>query len=122
MCLLAAACGGQEIDAADRGSASPDLVVANGEQLNGEQLNGAGMGINVAFTSFRGTVLEDGTPLDSASLEGTAFHGLAGSRQFAGADFRQVRFHAVAFDGTPVHLRIANLAQQAPPDDDVWTY
>jgi hypothetical protein len=137
MCLLAAACGGQEIDAADRGSASPDLVVANGEQLNGEQLNGeqlngeqlngeqlngAGMGINVAFTSFRGTVLEDGTPLDSASLEGTVFHGLAGSRQFAGADFRQVRFHAVAFDGTPVHLRIANLAQQAPPDDDVWTY
>src|SRR3954464_1741276 len=114
ICLLAAACGGQEIDAADRGAVSPDLVVGNGEQLNGEQLNGeqlngeqlngAGMGVNVAFTTFQGIVLGDGTPIDSASLQGTVFHGLAGSRELAGADFGQARFHAVTFDGTPVDL------------------
>jgi len=130
--LLAAACGGQEIDAADRQTVSPDLVVANGEQLNGEQLNGeqlngeqlngAGMGVNVAFTSLQGTVLEGGTLLDSTSLAGTVFHGSGRGHQFAGADFRLARFQAVAFDGTPVVLRIANIAQEAVPDDDVWTY
>src|SRR3954462_3706604 len=109
ICLLAAACGGQEIDAADRGAVSPDLVVANGEQLNGEQLNGeqlngeqlngAGMGINVAYTSFGGAVLEDGTRLDSASLAGTVFRGSGGQQKFAGADFARARFQAVTFDG-----------------------
>src|SRR3954454_23840492 len=111
LCVIASACGGQEIDTADR-SANTDLVVSNGEQLNGEQLNGeqlngeqlngAGMGVNIAFTSFAGIVLEDGTPLDSASLQGTVFHGLGSSREFAGDDFRQARFPARAFDGTPV--------------------
>src|SRR5256885_8994027 len=136
VCLVAAACGGQvpngSDDAADRESGSPQLVVANGEQLNGEQLNGeqlngeqlngAGMGVNIAFTSFQGTVLEDGTALDSASLQGTVFHGAGSGREFAADDFRQARFHAVAFDGAPVELRIGNIAQQAAPDDDVWTY
>ena len=58
LCVLASACGGQQIDAPDR-PANTDLVVSNGEQLNGEQLNGeqlngeqlngAGMGVNVCF-------------------------------------------------------------------------
>jgi hypothetical protein len=133
LCLFAAACGGQEIDgAADRGSAAPDLVVANGEQLNGEQLNGeqlngeqlngAGMGVNVAFTSLRGAVLEDGTGVDSVSLAGTAFQGSAGERVLSAADFARARFQAVTFDGSPVELRIASIGQEAPPDDDVWTY
>src|SRR2546430_16625749 len=130
ICFLAAACGGQEIDAPDRETASPDLVVANGEQLNGEQLNGeqlngeqlngAGMGVNVAFTSFKGAVVADGTPLDSAFLAGTVFHGSGGGHEFVGADFAQARFPAVAFDGTAVDLRIATLAQEPPPDGDVW--
>jgi hypothetical protein len=132
ICLFAAACGGQEIDAPDRGSASPDLVVANGEQLNGEQLNGeqlngeqlngAGMGINVAFTLLGGAILGDGTRLDSASLAGTVFRGSGGQQQFAGADFAGARFQAVTFDGAPVELRIASIGQEAPPDDDVSTY
>src|SRR3954449_9112712 len=100
LCVLASACGGQEIDTADR-SANTDLVVANGEQLNGEQLNGeqlngeqlngAGMGVNVAFASLQGALLADGTPLDAASLEGTVLHGVAGGREFAGSAFGQAR-------------------------------
>jgi hypothetical protein len=137
LCLAAFACS-QEMDAAGRGRAAPaDLVLANGEQLNGEQLNGEqlngeqlngeqlngpGMAVNVASTSFGGAVLGNGTPLDSTSLDGTMFHGSSAGNEFAGADFTLARFHAVAFDGSPVELRIASIAQKAPPDDDVWTY
>jgi hypothetical protein len=94
----------------------------NGEQLNGEQLNGAGMGVNVAFTSFGGAVRSDGTPLDSVSLQGTVFHGSAGGHELSGADFALARFQGVTFDGNPVDLRIADIAQEQAPDDDVWTY
>jgi hypothetical protein len=131
LCVLASACGGQEIDTADR-PANTDLVVSNGEQLNGEQLNGeqlngeqlngAGMGINVAYTLLGGAAIDGGTRLDSARLEGTVFHGVAGGHEFEGADFTRARFRAVTFDGTTVDLRIAGIAQEAPPDDDVWTY
>jgi len=132
LCVLASACGGQEADVADRSGAGSDLVVSNGEQLNGEQLNGeqlngeqlngAGMGVNVASTSFSGAAMEDGTPLESSWLEGTVFHGFANGHEFAGADFTHARFRATTFDGAPVELRVANFAQQTPPDDDVWTY
>jgi hypothetical protein len=132
ICVLASACGGQELDVADRGSTGSDLVTTNGEQLNGEQLNGeqlngeqlngAGMGVNVASASFSGAAMADRTPLESTWLEGTVFHGIASGHESSGADFTQAHFHAVTLDGAPVELRIASMAQEAPPDDDVWTY
>jgi hypothetical protein len=132
LCVVASACGGtSEIDqrVANTGS---DLVVSNGEQLNGEQLNGeqlngeqlngAGMGVNVAYASFDGAANADGTPLDSATLEGTVFRGSSGGHEIAGAEFTGARFHAVTFDGAAVELRVASIAQEPAPDDDVWTY
>jgi ADYC domain len=132
LCVLASACGGPPENEPRLANTGTDLVVSNGEQLNGEQLNGeqlngeqlngAGMGVNVAYASFNGAAIDDGTQLASARLEGTVFHGTSAGHEFVGTDFTGAHFHAVTFDGAEVELRVASISREAPPNDDVWTY
>jgi hypothetical protein len=140
LCILAVACS-PESGLESHDDAPAALVVTNGENLNGENLNGenlngenlngvnlggaatgGGLGANVAYALFAGATV-DGAALASVSLVGTVFKGIAqDGTALIGAAFTGAQFAAVLLDGSSIELRIDGMAQEQPPNDDVWSY